>query len=94
MSPIDGKHIGVDLGTVHGLVAQELADVFQGPPVQQQVDGEGVPKRVRADGKACAPYPLHQGLDMPVHGLPGHGEDPFGFAKVSRIEIALDSILQ
>jgi|GEM_PF-4275419 len=59
MFPVDGEHVGVDLGAVHGLVAQELADVFQGPPVQQQMDGEGVPKRVRADGKIRAPYPLY-----------------------------------
>ena len=62
--------------------------------MQQQVDGKGVPERMAADGKGRAPYPLHQGVDVPVDRLPGHRKDPFPFSETSRIQVTLDPILQ
>ena len=94
MPPIDSQHVGVDLGTIDGFMAQELADVFQGPAMQQQMDGKRVPERMAAEGKGRAPYPLHQRMDVPVHRLPRHRKDPLPFSETPRIQVTLDPILQ
>lgn len=62
--------------------------------MQQQVNRKGMPERMAADGKRRAPYPVHQRPDMAVHGLARHGKNLLGLAKPSRVQIALDAVLQ
>ena len=94
MPPVHGQHIGVDLGTFNRLVAHELTDDLERARVQQQVNGKAVPEGVTGDIDRRAPYPLHELMDVPVHGLARHRKNPLVLAKMPRVQVALDAVLQ
>ena len=95
MCPVDGEHVGVDLGAVDRTVAEQLADDFQRPAMQQQVNGKLMPERVATDSKRRpSPYSLHQVLDVPVHGLARHRKKPLALFELPRPQVTLDPVLQ
>ena len=94
MPPVDGQHVGVELGALDGPVSQQPADVFERPPVQQQMDRKRVPEGVGADGKRRPADARHQGVDMAVDGLAGHGKEPLVGPKPPRAQVAGDPVLE
>lgn len=94
MYSVDGQHIGIDIGALDRLVPEWLADVFQRPPVQEQVYREGMPEGMAADPKQRPAHLLHNGINVPVLRLASHRKDTSAFFEVPRIEVVLDPVLQ
>ena len=68
ISQIRFVHVGINFCSLNAFVAEHLLDNPQIGPAFQQMSGEGMPERVRADGLGDAGQPSQILNDSEHHG--------------------------
>ena len=94
MPAVDSQYVAVDLGTLDRSMAQQLADVFKGPAVKQQVDRKGMPKGMSTDTKGRPAQLLNGFFNTTGHRLSAHRKNPFRLSKMARVQITVNAVLQ